>query len=350
MIATLPTGTPGTATAWTEYVDSLNWNPGLTKNDQTFSAALRAASLGVEREAAHALIADKIINSGGDYLEDKVDRQIERAYEHVLGEADGVPRPPRPKYEFQPDKLQAVAAKSPGLDERWLAVRSPDRVVSTSSRDFLARLFLPGEAVIVFDQFESQGQAVWRNMPDKDWLPLPTGGPDGVWFLIQPVDGHYHPNPRERGKQSRRSQESVTAWRYLLLECDHEKTYPGVNALWLAALVQMPLPIVAIYTSGGKSIHALVRVDAGSKQEWDAIRDKLLPIVIPLGADRQAMSAVRLSRLPKCARGAEMQRLLFLNPGADGTPISEMRVCRRELTLEDYRLGLDRPRRQGGRP
>jgi len=353
VIATLPPGTPGKTATWKDYVDSLDWNPGNTKNEQTFHAALRAASLGVAREAAHSLIADKIINSGGDYQEDKVDRQIDRAYEHVRGEADGVPRPPRPKYEFQPDKLAVVAAKIPDLDERWLGVRSPARVVSTSTYHFLRRLFLPGEAVIVFDQFESQGQVVWRHVgPEPDKNPankLPTGGPDGVWFLIQPVDGHYHPNPRERGKPSRRSQESVTAWRYLLLECDYEKNLPGVNALWLAALVQMPLPIVAIYTSGGRSIHALIRVNAGSKQEWDEIRDKLLPIVIPLGADRQAMSAVRLSRLPKCTRGPEMQRLLFLNPDADGTPIAEMRVCRTEPTFEEYSDEIDRRHRRGGR-
>ena len=57
-----------------------------------------------------------------------------------------------------------------------------------------------------------------------------------------------------------------------------------------------------------------------------------------LGADTGALSAVRLSRLPCCERlgkddaagnyqafadGPHLQRLLYLNPAPDGTPIAE---------------------------
>jgi hypothetical protein len=75
--------------------------------------------------------------------------------------------------------------------------------------------------------------------------------------------------------------------------------------LWLAALVQMPLRIAAIYTSGGRSIHALVRIDATSKADWDAKAAKLKPLLTVMGADPAAMTAVRLTRLPGCFRGQE---------------------------------------------
>jgi hypothetical protein len=142
-------------------------------------------------------------------------------------------------------------------------------------------------------------------------------GPDGVWFLAQPVDGQEHVNPRENKdgkiKMSRRSMESVTSWRYLVLESDK------ANARhWLAALVQLPLRIAAIYTSGGKSIHALVRVDASCKERWDAECDGLEPILVTLGADPAALTAVRLTRLPGCYRGDKEQKLLYLNPRPSG--------------------------------
>jgi hypothetical protein len=99
----------------------------------------------------------------------------------------------------------------------------------------------------------------------------------------------------------------------------------------------MPPPISAIYSSGGNSIHALVRLDAQSKAHWDAEAADLKPALVTLGADRKAISAVRLTRLPLCqrlgkfdARGnyvsfpePRMQLLIYLNGTPDGTPICE---------------------------
>jgi hypothetical protein len=143
------------------------------------------------------------------------------------------------------------------------------------------------------------------------------------------VDGEYHWNPREQ-KESRRSEEAVTAWRYAVIESDKAPL-----DLWLKLLVQLPLRISAIYTSGGSSIHALVRIDAESKSDWDEIvRRKLLPILVTLGADPGAMTAVRLSRLPNCMRGEtkQLQKLLYINDRPDYTPICAQACCGRKLT------------------
>jgi len=102
----------------------------------------------------------------------------------------------------------------------------------------------------------------------------------------------------------------------------------------------LPLPIVAIYTSGGRSVHALVKVDCESKAQFDALRDDLIPVLAPLGADPSAITAVRLTRLPGTLRhgtkdkngkmkpypSPRLQRLLYLDPNATARAILDPRA------------------------
>ncbi len=241
------------------------------------------------------------------------------------------PMPTRPaKPVFNPEKLEAIARKLDGADGEWFAARSPKQNDNRTPASFLHELYKPGEKVIVFDIFESQGEAVWTHKaPPFDAGELDafrTGKPHGVWFLCNPVTGEFLENRKnEDGTPhlSRRFEGVVTSWRYLVLESD--KADP---AHWLAALAQMPLPIAAIYTSGGKSIHALVRLDADTKEAWDEARTRMMPFLVTLGADRKAMSAVRLTRLPGCERveTGRLQTLLYLNPAPELVPVCEMPV------------------------
>ncbi len=224
---------------------------------------------------------------------------------------------PAVKVAFDAAKLAGFAAEwESRVSLCWLANRSPVEPALVSAEDFLALLYSEGEHVVIFTDQESQGQALW---------PLdrpPLRAPDGVWFLAQPTDGKKHYNPRT-GNPSRRSEENVLAWRFLVIESD--TTDPRH---WMAALVQLPLCIAALYTSGGRSIHALVRLDAPSKAAWDRERDALKPALVVLGADPCSMSAVRLTRLPGCQRGTRRQRLLYLNPDPVAMPICEHQPLR----------------------
>jgi hypothetical protein len=207
----------------------------------------------------------------------------------------------RRKAVFRPETLKRVAARAPQVDEAFVKERSPVCPETQSPASFLHRLYRAGESVVVFDRMQSQGVVLeWREPPYDSrcldhWV---NGCRDGAWFLCNPVDGKVHPNPRLGGKGSCRSEESVVAWRYLVLESD--KADPKE---WLAALAQMPLRIASVCTSGGRSIHALVRVDAASKAEWDAMARRLKPFMTVLGGDPGAITAVRLTRLPGCHRG-----------------------------------------------
>jgi hypothetical protein len=92
--------------------------------------------------------------------------------------------------------------------------------------------------------------------------------------------------------------------------------------LWLGALARLVPNIAAVTTSGGRSVHALVRVDASTKREWDEAKRSIMNLVVT-GADPGALSAVRLTRLPACWRGQKEQKLLYFAPSAP------------DLTLED---------------
>lgn len=249
------------------------------------------------------------------------------------------PPPARPiRPEFVESALSGFAARwRQFVDTAWLAERSAILPFGhngpLTSHEFLIAIARPGEKFLLFTNQQSQGQALWPvQMP-------PHGGDEGVWFLDQPVDGLEHENPRATShdggpKMSRRSEESVTSWRHLVLESDNADARD-----WIAALVQLPLRIVAIYTSGGRSIHALVQVDAPSKQEWDGLMRQIRPMVVTIGADAKAMTAVRLTRLPGCYRGDRLQKLLYLCPDPTPTPIC---LLPRKTRVLDHWLDLAR--------
>src|SRR5258708_2283 len=136
---------------------------------------------------------------------------------------------------------------------------------------------------LVFNQYKSQGAMLWREGISIERF-LKIHYPDGAWFLCNPVDGKTHWNPR-LSKNSRRSEESVTSFRYSVLECDQEPKEIW-KPVWIKILVQIELPIVSISNSGGKSVHALIRVSQESKEAWDNFKKTVLrPQLVPLGAD-----------------------------------------------------------------
>ncbi len=257
---------------------------------------------------------------------------------------------------------EQTAAK---VNEEWLWKRSPVDCRSMAAGTFLTHVSEPGDRLICFTNERSQGQFIFWNHAEerrRGWYRLnerrgiaavwtsPAAETPvelrsarmGVWWLCQPVTGEWKPNGE---KYSRRSEGNVAAWRTMVIESDEA----GIEQEWLNLLVQMPLRIVAMYTSGGRSVHALVRVNMPSKQAWDQLRDFLKPVLTRLGADKGVFSAVRLTRLPGCLRQGGMgpegryvryaeprlQRLIFLNPRADGTPIVGLPVLRNEPMWEE---------------
>lgn len=308
--------------SWTHYVDSLPWERGAL-DQSTWWAALRGATLGVAPSVVLETAAARIKAAGDSPKAAKLNQQIRRAYAYAGAEQQNGAwqRPPEARPAFEPDHAAAFAKRVPqSVDVAWVRAHSPVKVPwLLTPAEFLFRVYELGDQVLVFSDYHSQGQTLWQKYSwhlDPDELnSFVYGHLFGVWFLCNPVDGHSHFNERQ-ARMSRRSEESIRSFRYAVLESDCQPLDQ-----WLRILVQLPLPIVSITHSGGKSLHALVMVDANSKVSWDETIRAIKPKLIYLGADVNALTAVRLTRLPNCYRGDRLQELLYLNRNPSEEPI-----------------------------
>ena len=222
-------------------------------------------------------------------------------------------KPRKPEtVSFDPSMLAKVASRvNCDITRAWLEQRSPIPVEDIAPHEALEHIYAPGERVLIFTGTQcSQGFLWYRGRP----LARTIAHPDGAWFQNQPVNGKWY--PKHGGGTSRRGAASVTSWRFMVIESDVAE-----EDQWLRLLVQLPLPICAIYTSGGKSIHALVRIDAESQEQWKSRVREWKPLLTRLGADPQSLTSIRNTRLPQAFRGETRQRLLYLNPKPTQQPI-----------------------------
>jgi len=249
---------------------------------------------------------------------------------------------------FDVERLRDFTAGIEAVTPEWFMERSPVDPRRITPGEFLDACYAPGERALVFTNFYSQGDFAWEvgrggfrlgGSPGvkavKSALPL-DGGKDGVWYLSNPVSLKWEANPRKEGEKSRRTKECVTAWKYLVLECDEGKRLKkegkvaegiSVDEMWLKFLAGFPDPIRAIYSSAGGSWHALVAVERDTWAGMDgllkgnpngrteAARLGCKAVWARYGADPAALTPVRLTRLPGCLRGGKEQRLIYLNPG-----------------------------------
>ena len=122
----------------------------------------------------------------------------------------------------------------------------------------------------------------------------------GLYIRINPVILKSNGNDKD-----------VTAFRHTLIESD---TIPKADQERI--LRDSGLPIAALIDSGGESIHAWVRVDAKTKEEYHERRERLwssLPESFVI--DSQNKNPSRFSRCPGARRGDNYQKLLDVSIG-----------------------------------
>jgi len=302
-------------------LDEIDWFNGNTKHLQMQSAFASAAARRIDPEIAEELIRAKIENHGGRFDE----RAICRNRDHFYGLEPGNPGCPTTgggRVVIDPELVNRVVEAFGEGDAAEVLRRRSDVDPSGAGLDIiLSTLYEEGENVLIFEKVKSTDYYLYKvGTPIPDDLPLKAEG--GIFFLTNPVDGLWHLNPRE-GRESNRSEESITSFRYLLIESDE---VPAEE--WLKILVQLPVPIAAVYSSGGKSIHSLVRVESESKADFDEGRRRIVGFLQALGVDKNATNAVRLSRLPTAYRGESEQKLLYLKRNPQSEPIQKIQIIR----------------------
>lgn len=134
---------------------------------------------------------------------------------------------------------------------------------------------------------------------------------DSEMFRGKPQGAYIRINPIKPDDYSGRD-DSVSIYRYVLVEFD---TRPKEEQF--AIFKQSNLPIGAVIDSGGKSLHAWVRVDAKDSNEWRLRRQAVFDYLSDYEPDEMTKNPSRWSRLGGVYRGEKEQRIVALNIGAD---------------------------------
>ena len=159
--------------------------------------------------------------------------------------------------------------------------------------------WLPSKGV--YDRTAGELIASLKKHPDDlgatigDWKPQV-----GAWIRFNPLDGDGVKN------------ENITKFRFALVESD---TLPVAEQDIVYR--KLELPIAALVHSGGKSLHAIVRVDAENYDEYRKRVEFLYDFLEKNGVsiDKQNRNPSRLSRMPGVTRNGNRQYLVATNIG-----------------------------------
>ncbi len=274
----------------------------------------------------------------GRELRHKVASASEASHSEPRGWLLGAGVAPQPQWRLAAPSAPVAKPASPAVaaerflkgfrcGEADLCEASPITMAGDPQFDgalLVGALYRPGELVNFVTEFKSEtdaaenvkarpvgkGRTAERDSVVAEWEQRGVEGSEaGGWLRMNPTDG--------KGI----ADANVTAFRFALLESD---TLP--MELQLSLFAKLPLPIAAILSSGGRSVHAWVKVDARDAGEYRATVAQMLALLARFGVDGKNKNPSRLSRLPGARReigaaGDGVQRLLYLNPKPDGRSI-----------------------------
>jgi RecA-family ATPase len=222
---------------------------------------------------------------------------------------------PSKKWSFD-DHLPAVAEES-NYYEEVLSKNSTEEEPWQMAVRYLETLYEKNESVSYVHS------AVYKEDRDK-WVPADAGHVRKVSAIIRDLKKYKNLdeafgtiNP-EAGAWIRHNpaigakDEHVTRYAYVLVESDSMPIEEQKKFL-----INQKLPIAALIESGGKSVHAIVKVDASNETEFDQRTSFLFDYLAQrqFQIDEANKNPARLSRLPGAMRNGNIQRLLATNIG-----------------------------------
>ena len=217
------------------------------------------------------------------------------------------PAPAQPKPEPK---------KAPALYEVPDSAVVPD-AIPDGTRQFIRAVFNEGEGIRIAqartgedgrEQPKDSGIILSR----EEWLKkldkhdgninsfLKTSDKNGIFVSVNPI------------KVGGSTDSDVTAYRHALLEFDNIS-----QAEQWHIITASRIPCAAVMSSGGKSIHAWVKINAENRQEFDERVKLVYDHFEAYGPDKKNKNPSRFSRLPGCERGKKRQELLSLSVGCE---------------------------------
>lgn len=222
------------------------------------------------------------------------------------------------EYDGDPERVVKDAA--------WLdtnVIEMPKEATIEDFRIYLQTLFKPDDYVgycvdAVYDEKKDKWKPSTRGVFDRtagELLEAIKKHPNdigavigdynkdaGVWIRFNPIDGKGVNNA------------NVVDYRYALVESDSVE--PEKQK---ALMEELKLPIAVMVHSGGKSIHAIVKIFAVTEQDYREKVDFLYSVCEKngLSIDQNNKNPSRLSRLPGVARGKNKQFIIAENIGCD---------------------------------
>lgn len=207
-------------------------------------------------------------------------------------------------------RAAAVVAKPaqlvPPKTKVALEPRALPEPIDDGQRLHLEVCFTPDELVSVVFGAGEFGKPLNRGETVPP-VPLEVDHDNGTFIRVNPM------------RMGGSGNADVTAHRHCLLECD-----VAAKELQWAAIVASNLPVSVAVDSGGKSVHAWVRVDASTPEDYRLRANEAADALEQfdgIKVDRAALNAGRLSRLAGCQRRMSdgtvtRQELLATNVGA----------------------------------
>lgn len=304
------------------------------RNTQLFAAACQLRDAGYPVTAAEDGLLNRAVSDG--LGEREVIATIRSAY-------GAVPREP-----ITPGRKQLTYVKS--VDSKPVAARRQYDLTPKAdfklpepkqdgARELLRHAFKPGEGINIVpavldgngderpdtDSYTLSYEAWMQKLDAYEGKPngfLRSGSRTGIYICINPVsfDG--------------RKDANVTDFRHALVEFD---TIP-IEAQW-QLIVQSRIPCTAVVHSGGRSLHAWVRVDAKDRKDYDARVKALYEHFANYKLDQQNKNPSRLCRLPNCERFGKQQELLALQTGVrdftEWLALQELDGIGHQLTVDE---------------
>jgi RecA-family ATPase len=297
---------------------------GAGGHNQTFTVAMTLVE-GFDLPASQArpLLADYAARCDPPWSEREIDHKLADAEKHIDPSKRGKLIRKGVKYRSQPQTKaitpqpsKAAPKAKPARYEVSDSIELPDPIKDG------ARLFLKA----AFAEFEGVRIAGARTGEDGRELPKDAGVTLSREEWLLKLDKH-HGNPNGFLKTSDHNgifvsvnpmkiggskDADVTSFRHALLEFDtiSQQEQWGI-------ITQSQLPCVAVISSGRKSIHAWVKVDARDRREFDERVKVIYNHFEEYNPDEKNKNPSRFSRLPNCERGKSRQELLALNIGCE---------------------------------